>query len=371
MFSNAMQNRELFNLETSRKGDRTMKTRYGTLLLIFCVAMFVVFNVAEAQNKRIGTSAASELLIPVGARDLALGGSSIANTQGVEAIYWNPAGLGRLGPSAEGMFSHMTYIADIKVNYGAVAGRFGEFGVVGLSVKSLDIGQIPLTTAEDPEGDGGRFFTPTYFTLTMSYARQFTDAISVGGSLKVISETIDRVAASGFAFDIGVQYHRVVGIQGLQLGVVIKNIGPQMKFDGSGLLRPAVASGGSRPEQPYKSEAASFELPSTVEIGLAYVAHSADNFSYGVNGSFANNNLYLDEYRIGGEVGVKMESLQLFGRAGVGIVPQAASKENIFGATVGAGVAYTTPGLNVTVDYAYRQVEFFDANNVVSVKLGF
>jgi hypothetical protein len=292
-------------------------------------------------------------------------------SRGVEAIYWNPAGLGRLQSDAEGMFSSMQYIADIGVNYGAVAASFGEFGVLGLSVKALDFGDIPLTTQDDPENTSGRFFTPTYVTVSLSYSRQLSDAISTGGSVKIISEQIAAVRASGVALDFGVQYSGLVGVSGLNLGVAVKHIGPQMKYDGPGLLRDARAEGGGRPTQKYKSEAASFELPSVVEIGLGYNGRAGDNLTYSVASSFTNNNLYLDEYKLGGEVGITMQSLRLFGRAGVGLVPEAEEKANIFGATFGVGLGYLAPGIDITIDYAYRQVEFFDANQVISVKFGF
>src|SRR3990170_339842 len=108
------------------KGDRTMKrVIYFTLLI--CVATAVISNGVEAQSKKTGTAAATELLIPIGARDLAMGGSTTANTYGVEAIHYNPAGLGRIKFAAEGMFSKMNYIADIGVNYGAVGGSLGTF----------------------------------------------------------------------------------------------------------------------------------------------------------------------------------------------------------------------------------------------------
>jgi hypothetical protein len=341
------------------------------IALIVCVALAVVVSSALAQgNKRIGTAAATELLIPVGARDLALSGSSLSTTSGVEAIYWNPAGLGRMTHGAEGMFSSMTYIADIGVNYGAVAASFGDFGVVGFSVKSISFGDIPLTTQDDPENNSGKFFAPTYVTAGLSYARSLTDAISFGGSVKLINEQIDQVNASGFALDFGVQYRGLVGISGLNLGVAVKNIGPQMKYGGPGLYRNALSSDGLRPVQKFLSEAASFELPSTVEIGLGY-GGTMESMTWNLTGSFTNNNLYLDEYRVGGELGMSMESLRLFGRAGLGMVPQADKSANIFGATFGFGVGYMTTGLDLSVDYAYRSVDLFDANQVVSLKLGF
>lgn len=347
------------------------KQKVVVVALLLCVAVAVFTDTTRAQNKRTGTAAAPELLIPVGARDLAMGGSTIASSMGVEAIYWNPAGLGRLKGAAEGMFSDMSYIADIGVSYGAVAASFGDFGVLGLSVKSLSFGNVPLTTEDDPENFSGRFYSPSYVTVGLSYARAITDAISFGGSLKIVSESIDRVSASAFALDLGVQYNRLAGVNGLALGVVVKNVGPQMRFSGPGLYRVAVASDGSRPAQRYSSEASSSELPSLVEIGLAYSGTAADNLSYSVDGSFKNDNLYLDSYNVGGEVGFTMQQVKIFGRAGMGFVPQADANTNIFGATFGAGINYAATGIDITVDYAYRQVDFFDANNVFSVKFGF
>lgn len=87
--------------------------------LMLCVLFASVVGTVEAQNKRTGTAAATELLIPVGARYLAMGGSPIASATGIEAVHYNPAGLGLLKNSAEGMFSSMSYIADINVSYGA------------------------------------------------------------------------------------------------------------------------------------------------------------------------------------------------------------------------------------------------------------
>jgi hypothetical protein len=352
------------------KGDWAMK-RITVIILTLCVAVMLIIGTSDAQNKRIGTAAAPELLIPVGARDLAMGGSTISDTWGVEALHWNPAGLGRLSYSAEGLFSTMSYIADINVAYGAVGASFGNFGNVGLSIKSINFGDIPITTEDDPEGNAGRYFAPTYITTGLTYARGLTEAISVGVTVKIVSEQIDRVSASDVAFDVGVQYKNLVGLAGFDLGVVIKNIGPQMRFDGPGLYRNALSSDGRRPEQKYKSEAASFELPSLVEIGLSYGQMYQQNISWKVCGSFTNNNLYLDEYKIGGEAGYFIDKLKLFGRIGMGFVPQAETDEEIFGVTFGFGVTYNTMGVDISLDYAYRQVDYFNGNNIFALKLGF
>jgi len=46
-----------------------------------------------------------------------------------------------------------------------------------------------------------------------------------------------------------VQYRGLVGVSGLNLGVAVKNIGPQMQYEGSGLYRDALARDGNRPTQ--------------------------------------------------------------------------------------------------------------------------
>lgn len=339
--------------------------------LMLCVLFAGVVGTVDAQNKRTGTSAASELLIPVGARYMAMGGSTIANAVGIEAVHYNPAGLGLMRTSAEGMFSSMSYIADINVNYGAVAANFGAFGVLGFSLKSLDFGNIPLTTADDPEGLSGRQFSPTYVTVGLSYARPLTDAVSVGVTGKLVTEQIDRVSASGIAFDFGVQYKGLLNVQGLMLGVAVKNIGPAMKFDGSGLYRSATSSEGIRPEQPYKSEAASFELPSLIEFGLAYAGTMSDELSYSANGSFTNNNMYVDEYRVGGELMYSIDQVRLSGRLGSSILPKVDAADRIFGLTTGVGITYMSDDLELTFDYGFRQTDLFNNNNVFSLKVGF
>ncbi len=356
-----------------------MKPRTFYLALILCVLVFCVAEVA-AQNKRLGTAGASELLIPVGGRDLAMGSSGLATAKGVEALYWNPAGVSRMSASAEGMFSYMSYLADIKVSYAAVAGKFGGLGSLAFSLKSLSFGDISLTSEDDPEGRTGRIYSPSYVTLGLGYSRALTDAVSAGIAVKLISERIDLVSANGVAFDFGVQYQQLAGFKGLTLGVAVKNIGPQMKFDGPGLFHDAVPSGTRRPEQKFKSEAASFELPSSIELGLGYEISLADRLVGRASGVFDNNNLSENVYHFGGEIGYLGEGVQLYARGGYSLsennkrtlpVSGGETDSYIYGASLGAGIVYMAPGINVTIDYAWRDVKFFDANNVVSVKLGF
>lgn len=321
---------------------------------------------AGGQN-RAGTSAAPELLIPAGARYLSMGGSPVALATGVEAVYWNPAGLDRETKSANAMFSHRTYIADIAYNYLAVSGRF-DFGTIGLSLRSLDIGDIPVTTETSPDGTG-EIFSPTYFVLGLTYSKQLTDRISIGVSANGVSENFAQVSTAGVAFDVGVQYRDVLAVGGLDVGVAVKNIGPPMKYGGPGLFVNATVQGASRGSTFYKLETAEFDLPSVVEIGVGYRHHMDDMNMLNLSTTFQNNNYAYDEYRFGAEYSYDQ---MLFLRAGYLFGASSNdARPNIFqDFTLGAGVTFKG-NTDISVDYAYVPVKYFDNNHVVSVKVGF
>jgi opacity protein-like surface antigen len=345
------------------------------LLILVTVAPLALY--AGGEN-RVGTNAASELLIPVGARDIAMGGSSVATASGLDAIFWNPAGLAKSKHSANAMFSHMNYIADIGIDYVAISSTFEGFGTLGFSLKSVGIGDIAVTNEDNPDGTG-QIINPTIVNLGLTYSRLLTDRISVGVTTTLISERFDRVSATGFAFTAGVQYSGLAGVDGLSVGVAVKNIGPQMKFDGDGLLRQGIVNDVLRPGSFYKVEAASFELPSTIELGLAYNYTLVDDNFLTINGVFQNNNFAADEYRVGVEYNY---ANTFFVRGGYNFSEitknqsiQASSSfdktTHIFGFTAGAGLHYPLGSLDVSFDYAYRSVKFLDNNHVFTVGLGF
>src|ERR1041385_1810424 len=134
-----------------------------------------------------------------------MGGSTISTTSGIEALYWNPAGITKSASSANLMFSHMSYIADIGLDYGAVSASFEGIGTFGLSIKSLSIGEMLVTTNADPDGTG-KTYSPQFFTLGATFAKQLSDRISVGITTNLVTERIDQVSSSGVAFNIGVIY---------------------------------------------------------------------------------------------------------------------------------------------------------------------
>ena len=338
----------------------------SVLVLLLCAAL--ASEAIAGAGSRTGTAGASELLIPVGTRDIGMGGSTVATSSGVEAIYWNPAAVAAMTNSVALYVSHMNYIADIGVNYGAVSANFSGFGILSLSIKSLSVGDIPVTTTENPDGTG-QTFSPQFFTVGLTYSRRLSDRVSVGLTADLITERLGEVSATGTGFDVGVTYDNLATVEGLSIGVVVKNIGPAMKFDGPGLLNQATVAGQNRGPQYYAVDAAPFELPSSIQFGLGYKKSFAGDNSLLLSSGFQSNNFSDDEYKLGLEYAY--EDI-FFLRGGYNFSQNGSSvNQYLFGATFGAGIHTSIGTTDVSFDYAYRDVKVFEGNHVFSVKLGF
>ncbi len=340
------------------------------LLLILLILGFSASEIFGSGQNRAGTAGAPELRIPVGARYLAMSGSAISNVQGLEAIYWNPAGVDLSTTDANAMFSYRQYIADMSMNYAAVSGRLGELGSLGLSFRSLNIGDIPVTTMDQPDGTG-QIISPSYFILGLTYSKKLTDRISIGANFNLINESIDRVNATGFSFDFGVEYNNLFDVQGFAVGVVVKNLGPTMTFSGNGTYIQANDQSAQRGPTFYQFSASSADLPSEIGIGLSYKKQFDEQNAVIVAGTFQNNNYTYDDYKIGLEYNFKE---LLYVRGGYLYTPQSSdASPNVWqNYTLGLGInTKSFSSLNLAVDYAYVPAKYFDANNVFSLSFGF
>lgn len=338
---------------------------------IFIVALIALIAFSATSyaggGKRNGTAGAQELLIPVSARGLALSGANISGIQGINAIFYNPAGFG-VSEGTEAMFTYMNYIADIGMSYVALGVNLGDIGAIAFNIRTLDFGDIPITTVDNPYGTGSTF-SPTFVVAGITYSNSLTDRIRVGLNVNVVTENILRTSATGVSFDAGIQYTGLAGLEGLSMGVVLRNLGPKMKFAGSDLIRSAEDPDGIRGPQFYNIDAASFELPSQLELGVSYIHRIDESYKAMIATSFQNNNFAHDEYKIAGEFSYNN---MFFVRGGYGYVSENVDDpdQSLFGPTYGVGVNIET-GVDITVDYAYRSVDFFDANHMISIILGF
>ena len=169
---------------------------------IVVILIVSLTNVFASGEKRNGTAGAQELLIPVGAKGMAMAGTDIAGITGVEALYYNPAGMSGMEGSVEAAFSIMNYIADINLVYGAVGVNLGGIGALGLSVKTLHFGDIPVTTVERPEGTGA-VFSPRFTVLGLSYSNFLTASIKVGVTFNFDNRPVEGASETDYVLYTG------------------------------------------------------------------------------------------------------------------------------------------------------------------------
>jgi len=339
-----------------------MKVRILWIMAVLLSAL--VAGVATAGNPdRVGTAGAQELAIPNSSRGIALGDAVVADWGGVEMLYFNPAAVAGVR-KVEAYFSHLTYIADMDKSYIAVAARTG-FGTIAVSADVLSIGDIVETTEDNPEGTG-RVFSPNFSVLGLTYGRFMTDQVTLGASVKLISESVLQAHATGLAFDAGIQYR--LGQRGVSFGLAVKNVGPTMRFSGSDFESfHRTSDNPLANDRSLSSLSAPFELPSYFEIGASYKYQVGEPVSLTGYGSFQSNNFNDDEFDLGGEFSYRD---QLFLRGG-GVI--SGDSDYLFGPAFGVGFAIPVGGESrIQADYTLRTVtDYFDDNHMFAVKFIF
>jgi long-subunit fatty acid transport protein len=321
----------------------------------------VIFLDANAQDdtyrsnvSKRGTTAANFLEIGVGARALSLGSAFTAVADDPSTMYWNAAGLAKLQRHGI-MFNHSEWIADINFDYISGSFNLGKYGAIGLSITALTMGDMEVTTVEEPEGNG-QIFRASDFAVSLVYAFRLTDRFSIGVNSKVIRQKIWEMSAMGFALDIGVHY--ATPFKGLNLGMSITNFGTQMKLTGPNtqiLYDPDQTSTGNNGRIPGQIQMASWPLPLNFRIGLAYQLFSTEFHKaiVAVDAEHPNNN--YESVSVGGEY-VFRNMLAL--RGGYNSLFLQDAEESL---TLGAGIYYPLVG-NVLLrfDFAYADFGLFD-----------
>jgi hypothetical protein len=318
----------------------------------------------------MGSASSTQLLVVPSAKHLS-GGGAAATATGMDATFWNPAGLAMSENSIDAIFSNRQYFADIENSFFGVATDIGSYKM-GVTVRSFNMGDINETTVFFPDGTG-QVFTPNFSILGGTIAKKLSDNTSVGMNVNYIREGFGRVTASGMAFDLGVQYKGLLGRENLDVGFTLKNFGSPVKYDGPGLGVFAEPSDADRPTEYYKLDAAAFDLPFTFDMAISYKVAGAD-----VGATYTSNYYSTDELKL--TVGYQMLGI---GSIGVGLQTSGAAQEidaadsdwytnPSDGVSFGASVDMSRfVGMNMSVDYSMLPMGDFGTNSVLALRVAF
>lgn len=190
-----------------------------------CPAAFIIVGFADVAWSQFSTSAIF-LLQSLGARGLALGESFVAVNDGIQSLYWNPAGLPMSKNRIEAAFTHRPSILQDIFNFEhfALAYQLGKRSTLAAHYTYVDYGYV------------GNLPEHTYnYTLGATYAAQINKDLSTGLTLKRISQEFLQSAHS-LAIDLGVLYlwQNFLRAQFLQsqlnFGASLSNLGQKAEF---------------------------------------------------------------------------------------------------------------------------------------------
>lgn len=311
-----------------------------------------------------GTQAGTFLLIAPGARPAAMGEAFTGLADDVSAASWNPAGLSQLG-GLESSLSYTAWFADTTYSVLGIGAPIAPGHVIAGTLYYFHVPRIS-NVPEDVEPG----VDLTNYALGASYAYQFSERMSFGGGLKLLSQDIaqkDRAqsAAAGAMVDLGFLYRYAE--PSVSIGVALQNMGPRLAFRDAQSPSPFWARLGMS-WRAYSDEwlrvLFTGDVAQPVETGYKLVVPSGgfgDIFKLSLHAPVQNRY----NYGIGTEWWVA-DVLAL--RAGYTI----RIGTDISSPTAGAGLKFFVDPFNYSLDYSYAFWEDLSANvSRVSFTLSF
>jgi type IX secretion system protein PorV len=314
---------------------------------------------------KVATTAAQFLKIGVGARAIGMGGTFVAEASDLSAIYWNPAGIAKLGGAAV-QFNRTQYLADVSYSVAAFGADLGAMGAIGVSLVFLDSGDMAVRTTANPTGTGERFKVQD-LALQLTYGRALTDRFSIGGTLKFVREQIWHSSASAMAFDVGILF--TTPYRDLRLGASMANFGPKMQMDGRDILfsqDPGIEESGNVEVVNAEFLTDKHPLPLIFRVGLAWDAVTTSNHRVVVLTDAAHPNDNSEYVNLGGEYSFRN---LIFLRGGF---RNAFETDGQQGLTLGAGINLRVDrAVRAQFDYAYADFGILEQTHWYSFNLTF
>ncbi|MBC8183772.1 PorV/PorQ family protein [candidate division KSB1 bacterium] len=346
-------------------------------VIIIFLLVSVFFNEAKTQNiNRAGTSAAQFLKFGAGARANAMGEAGVALAEDISGLYWNPAGIARIGKKSI-MVSRNQLYADLFSNFFGFAFPITKNSALGISGVFLNSEQMEITTLEEPQGTGNYFSWESMY-VAVSYSRFVTDRLSLGATVKYIREGAYNQKAHAVAIDIGSLLD--TGVLGMKLGMSLCNLGTDMQLSGSslGINHDWYTNHSGSISSPANLETGKWHLPLIFRLGLSTEL-------IGVNGQLIKNEGYKviiaadtfdpNDALLRSNFGLEYEWNNIFalrcGYRGVSLEKDEYESYITSSFTLGAGMKYKFDFANTQIDYSFVDYKILGSGHQFSLILSF
>ena len=325
--------------------------RFMIKCLIAIIVIGLHISLSYSQQEKLAQTGFNFLSVSSDARAGAMGDAmnSISGYSG--ALSHNPATMADMPNLLNVNASVNSFIADIKyLSINAIVSPWsGNYGVIGLSLQSVDYGDVLGTMVWNNSNgyiDTG-VMDPTALAIGIGYAKMISDHFSVGGQVKFAYQSLGestvpvgnstitkRNTANTVAFDFGTNFK--TGIKSLAFGMSVRNFSREVTY-----------------------EQEEFELPLLFTIGIS--ANVLDFFeipsskqSLLISCDATHPRSHPEQLKIGAEY----QFMNLIALRGGYI-----TGEDEDGITFGFGVTSSGLGIssaNFAVDYAYTPYGVFD-----------
>ncbi len=187
----------------------------NNIRILFFTILFSIPTYFSQLDKLAPKYSNEFLAIGVGAEAIGKGNSIVAQVEGVNSVYWNPAGLTQTNKWLDASVMHANYFGGIaKYDFFGLAHTLDNRSTIAASLIRFAVDDIPNTTQLiDQQGnidyDKITTFTAADYAFLVAYGRKMKlKGLSVGGTFKVIHRKVGDFAKSwGFGLDAGLQYH--------------------------------------------------------------------------------------------------------------------------------------------------------------------
>jgi hypothetical protein len=325
----------------------------AALVSIGCLAVSLraQTGIPPANIERVGQSGWQFLKINGDARPSAMAGAFTALGRGdAGSVFGNPGSLADVR-GYDAQINIAKWVADISYQSASVAGRLGDAGVVALSVAMLDYGDIEETVnMSTPEGAiatvTGNTYSANDIAVGLSFARNITENLAVGGSFRWMRQTIAELSMNNWAVDVGTIFY--TGLRSLRIAVTARNFGPDSRFGGW--------------SEEYQTESQYVRLPLDFRAGVAMDFFDDPGSKHVVTALLEGEHPNDGTEKIHLGVSYCFDGI-LFLRGGYKF------NYDVQRYTLGGGISYPIGTSVATINYAY--VDFGVLTQVHMITLGF
>jgi len=350
--------------EYSDTAEKEMETSMRTSLRNFVIALITAATLSSGAIAQIVKQAQVGFRFlenPVSAEVVGRGGVGLTTTYTSNAIFWNPALLGWVKPSADLSIDYTQGIADINYAASAATFRLGDFGVIGLSLLNMDYGTFYSTYAVDKSVDPAGYvetgtFSPKAYAIGIAFSQKMNDRFSFGVHVKNVEQNLGNawIESAGqivkhakykqnvWAMDVGAFYDFLYN--GIRFGATMQNISREVTYENESFPLPfAVSFGFAITPLTFFSEDEAMKAL-TLNFETRYPRDFGEKVKYGAE------YIFLDAFT-----------------TRVGYM----SNYDERGFTAGVGVRQSVSGTNLRVDYAYEPFGIFGAVHFISLGISY